>query len=363
VFQSVIKPRLLEAGFRRVRTNFRGLTYRTEWLRELGRAGIRMTLATDSSSKLDTLVAGVKAVGVDYIVSVEGLNEPESRHGCAERNSCWIRPTREHQIRLYNAAKSDPALRSVRVLGPSLKTQNLDFSPGMLGNIDRYMDGFSIHRYPGAEVYPENPEYLSRLSTLLQHLGSSAKPAFITETGYSTTNTSEASEAIYMPRLYLRNFNHGIALTTKFEMLDAGPRRGDTEMNRGYIRHDRSAKPSFVTIKNLIGVLGDRGTRFAPGSLDYSLSGNTANVYRVLLQKRDGTYYLAVWVAKPIRDTNPQAITINVPSSVDSAAVVRPNDGQSWRELSVSGSRVNLNVDEKVSIVRLRGASGRRSTC
>ena len=233
----------------------------------------------------------------------------------------------------------------------------------MLGNIDRYMDGFSIHRYPGAEIYPENPDYLSKLSALLQHLGSAAKPAFITETGYSTTNTSEASEAIYMARLHLRNFNHGIALSTKFEMLDAGPQEWDTEMNRGYIRYDRSAKPSFVTVKNLIAVLQDRGERFSPSDLNYSLSGNTANVYRVLMQKRDGTYYLALWVAKPIKDTNPQAITINVPTSVDSAAVVRPNEGQSWRALGVGGNRVNLYVDEKVSIVRLRVGSGKPSGC
>lgn len=367
-FYRIIKPRLLEAGIRRVRTNFRGLAYVPHHLRELGQAGIRITLATDGSSRLDKLAAGVKAVGPDYIISVEGLNEPESRHGCRDEQSCWVQPTRDHQRELYSAVRSDPALRHIRVLGPSLKTQNLEFSPRMFGNMDRYMEGFSIHRYPGPEIYPENPLYLSQLGVLQRLVASPAKPAFITETGYSTDNTSESSEAIYMPRLYLRNFNHGVVLSTKYELLDARsggehPKGWSPDMNRGYLRYNGTVKPSFTAVKNLIGVLQDRGGRFVPGVLNYSLTGNTANVYRVLTQKRDGTYYLALWVAKPIRDTDPQAITINLPSSVDSAAVVRPNDGQAWRQLGLSGNRVNLYVDEKVSIVRLRGASGQRPSC
>ena len=137
-----------------------------------------------------------------------------------------------------------------------------------------------------------------------------------------------------MPRLYLNNFNHGVAVSSKYELLDNGPQEWSIEMNRGLIRYDRSAKPGFVATKNLIALLSDRGNRFAPGVLNYSLSGNTSNVSRVLMQKRDGSYYLALWVAKPRKDATPQAVTITVPTSVGSAAVAKPNDGQTWRPLA-----------------------------
>ena len=190
-FNSMIKPRLLEAGFRTVRTNAGDINAQPDHIRQLGQAGIRLTLVTDAKTNLDKIVAGIKAIGPNYIASVEGINEPESRSGCDDKQLCWVKPTRDHQMRLYKTLKSDPSLRNILVLGPSLKTQNLDFSPRMLGNIDSYMDGFSIHRYAGPEVYPENSLYFSKLNLLFQY-ASASNPAFITETGYSTSNTSEA---------------------------------------------------------------------------------------------------------------------------------------------------------------------------
>lgn len=361
-FDTLVKPKVLAGGFRVVRSNVRAVNYNTEQLQALGRAGLKITLATDSQTRMDKLVAGLKAVGPSYILSVEGLNEPESRHDCGDADSCWVQPTRDHQMLLYNTVKSDPATRPIRVLGPSLKTQNLDFSPRMLGNIDQFMEGFSIHRYLNPEQYPENRYTMSKLTALFQY-GSPSKPAFLTETGYTSAKTSEASEAVYMPRIYLYNFDHGMALTDKYDLLDLSPDKSNVPLNRGYIRYNRSVKPAFTAVSNLASLVQDRGSRFRPGVLDYTLSGNTANVYKVLLQKRDGTYYLAFWVALPIADTVPQAIAVNLPSSVYAAAVVKPNDGRTWQDIPITDGRIDLMVDEKVTMLRLLNTDGPPSSC
>jgi hypothetical protein len=38
--------------------------------------------------------------------------------------------------------------------------------------------------------------------------------------------------------------------------------------------------------------------------LGFTLSGNLANVHHLLLEKRDGSFYLAIWVEQPSYDVN-----------------------------------------------------------
>jgi hypothetical protein len=231
------------------------------------------------------------------------------------------------------------------------------------------MDGHNMHRYPGANKNPERvgrSGYLDRLATHLRYVGSPNKPAFLTETGYSTNSfgTSEAADAVYMPRLFLYNFNHGLALTSKYELLDTSAQSGggDFEGNFGYIRTNNTPKPAFTAVKNLLALLSDRGPRFRPGSLGYGLSGNTADVYKVLMQKRDGTYYLAMWVARPMQSAAPQVVTLSIPGTINSAAEAKPNENAGWRGLALAGGRINLVLDEKVTIVRL-GSGARPPAC
>ena len=117
---------------------------------------------------------------------------------------------------------------------------------------------------------------------------------------------------------------------------------GDFQGNFGYIRTNNTVKPSFTAVKNLLALLSDRGPRFAPAVLDYRVTGNATNVYKVLMQKRDGTFYLAMWVGRPMQSVTPQAVTVSVPPSINSAAAARPNDGTAWGGLAVAGGQINL---------------------
>jgi hypothetical protein len=189
----------------------------------------------------------------------------------------------------------------------------------------------------------------------------------MTETGYSTRSggTLEAVEAVYMPRMFLRNFNHGLALTSKYELIDEGAASGNTDFegNFGYIRTDNTPKPAYTAVRNLLQLLADPGSRFVPGTLAYGLAGNTADVARVLMQKRNGQYVLALWVALPIEKVVPQAVSLTLPASITTAAVVRPNDSTTWTPVPVTGGQVNLTVDARVLLVRLGDPGAARPVC
>jgi hypothetical protein len=50
-----------------------------------------------------------------------------------------------------------------------------------------------------------------------------------------------------------------------------------------------------------------------PGKLNYTLAGQTQNVNHLLLQKSNGTFYLAIWLAVQSADPDNPSTAYNVP--------------------------------------------------
>ncbi len=141
------------------------------------------------------------------------------------------------------------------------------------------------------------------------------KRSVVTETGYPnyapgatnpaqpTYTLDEATYASYLPRTLLYNFSMGIHRTFVYEFLDQGvPNCGVTtgncnELNYGLIRQDMSEKPAFVALTNLSTITADRGAAFNPGRLSYTLpDASVTYLKHLLLQKRDGTFLMFVWL-------------------------------------------------------------------
>jgi hypothetical protein len=62
------------------------------------------------------------------------------------------------------------------------------------------------------------------------------------------------------------------------------------------LRNDLSEKPSFRAVKNLITILSDKGPSFGPDTLNYVLNGSIEYIRQILFQKRNGDFYLMVWL-------------------------------------------------------------------
>jgi hypothetical protein len=115
-------------------------------------------------------------------------------------------------------------------------------------------------------------------------------------------------------------------------------------------------------LRNTIEILADRGPAFAPTAAAYSLGGDAADVHHLLLQKRDGTYYLALWRATdvwaPASQTDLQApsgrVTLDFERQVTSAASYLPNVSAAPAATLRAGSdRLGLNVGAEATIVKL----------
>jgi hypothetical protein len=361
-----IKSRLAELGVGHIRENLeleRPDQY--EGLNELAGIGVKSTLIlgdpTKGLSKLEEMVSTVKTNLGGAVDAVEGPNEFDTRGG-----PNWATELREYQQRLYGEVKADPSLAALPVIGPSIVRRP---NQEALGDISGMLDYGNIHPYPDGE--PPESNLGSQLGRAAANSG--AKPVFATETGYHTAlnwhgehrPVSEEAMATYIPRLFLEYFNRGVARTFSYELVDEQPDPANAvrESNFGLLRNDLSPKPAFTALRNTIDILEDPGPSFAPESLGYTLGGDRADLHQVLLQKRDGSFYLALWRAGSVWDPAnrtpldpPSApVTLSLNRQVKSAQRYLPNvSAAPVASLPTrAGLPLSVNVGARAVIVRL----------
>jgi hypothetical protein len=306
---------------------------------------------------LKTRLPGVAA-------SVEGPNEYDG-----SGDPAWPEALHAYQKHLYETVKDDPTLSQLPVLGPSL-IDNSAWS--RVGDLSDALEYGNLHPYPGGE--PLRPADLERQLDLVRS-GSGSDPVIVTETGYHNAvnapvppaqpAVSEQAAAIYVPRLLLEHFRVGIERTFLYELIDEHhePSLTDQEQHFGLVRHDLSRKPAFTAVRNLLSLLEDPGPSFAPGSLEFSLKAGQP-VQQLLLQKRDGRFYLAVWrsdaaawskAAKVDLEAPPAAVSVRfgrpadwvrVHSPVESPRAVGTHQGVDTLQLELGAEPLVLEIEE-----------------
>ncbi len=383
--------------------------------------------------KIRDQVKAANAGGVNAVDWVEGPNEPDlfwqktpnedkygygavtyRGQGYAGGDKAIIQGVIAFQKDLYTTFKADPATAGLKIIGPALgKTYGYDVkSPFGPGTLTDFVDYGNFHPYPGGNPFSDRAGY----DTLGWYIGHgtqpsanmdefpyafdiyappfAAKPMACSETGYSTYTggQTEAVQAKYIPRLFCEYFLHGIVRTYLYEFVDAFDNKADRDSNFGLLRHDLTPKPSYTAVKNLLSLLSDKGAgHFQARTLDYALtvrpvmdykelgSGQVVNydrtryVHHLLLQKRDGDFYLLLWHEvsdedggfTPHRVVTPPALptTVALPPSIRAATVYVPNAGMAGTAAPIRGGQLTLNVPDEVMMVRLTSArTGRAKT-
>jgi hypothetical protein len=223
--------------------------------------------------------------------------------------------------------KASPSLRSLPVIGPSLALNN---SERRLGDQERWMDVGNIHPYGGG-LTPSPQHMRSELADA--SIVSGGKPVWATEAGYHNAMrarigqppVSEYVGAVYLLRTFLEHFHDGVRRTFAYELIDEKPDPGerDQEQHFGLLRNDFTPKPAFTALKNLLDLVGPAGDEPRLRPLRLGVSGSDDGVRRLVLQKADGTYLVALWRvnslwnvhtrrADPVR---PRRVTVTLPGA------------------------------------------------
>jgi hypothetical protein len=281
---------------------------------ELTKAGIKLVLVTspthlrggaiDSLPYLDQrpIDSAVARVGAANILAFEGPNEVDNNNEGWGGKTAYGANARAFQRAMYAHVKQ--IAPSVTVLG---LTTTSAAGARAVGDLSAIMDAGTLHPYPDGDT---PSAHLAPMESALSPLNTAKKPWWVTETGYHTSpnatenlyqpGVSELAQAKYVGRIYLDYFAAGIPCTSVYELIDEHDDRSNAEANYGLLFNDGTPKPAYGALKNLLGLLADRGAKFSPGTLDYSLSGATSSIKQSLFEKRDGRFYLVLWNEVPV---------------------------------------------------------------
>jgi len=368
---AMVEQRLRELGIRYIREGVsQGRADVYSRLRQLAADGIHLdAIAGDplqrwSIGTIDQQLDLIESELSGSAISIEGPNEYD-----LQGDANWIAVLRDYTQRLWEGVQSHPKLAGLPVIGPSIVLRE---NMAAAGDLTPWIDYGNTHTYLSGAMPETASIWDGELAAARSNSGS--KPVQVTETGYHNgvngtvgyLPTSEAATGVYMPRLFLNNFSRGIARSYSYELLDQrdDPGRTDIEANFGLLRNDFSKKPAAVAVERLIGLLSDKGAPFAPGDLSYSLEGAPASARQLLLQKRDGSFYLVLWNAVSVwdpalrTDLDPGSVpvTVQLEEPIAAAEVFEPNAAAGAVARSGDTSRLDLALKPTVTVVKLTPA-------
>lgn len=364
-----LRPLTQDLGVRQMRD---GVPYNDDLMRkykELCADGVRFTIITGYEVDIPELPGVLRELGRECITAVAGQNEPDLFKPPSGED--WAVVGRARQQELFATINADPELADIPVLSPS---PAFDFT--RMGSMEGIADRCDIHPYGSyyglttGDGYSSIYRTLERARPLCGDLPLTAtEVGFHTAIDYDTSvdkhfPTSELGASRMMAKAVVSYWNAGITLHHNYELVDQDDDSRNKEGSFGTIRRDLSPKPSFDVMRRLGALLGDRGTgTFTPGSLTFSLAGDTARVETLLAQRADGTYLLLVQSNDPVWDHEARAdvapparevtVTLGRP-----AAVTVHSLGQDSPLATLDGAQVPLTLGPDLQVLEIGGTPG-----
>ncbi len=123
-----------------------------------------------------------------------------------------------------------------------------------------------------------------------------------------------------------------------------------------------SAEPNAIPLVEPYDSISDPGPAVQTGSLAFQLTGPATNLQHTLLQKRDGTFWLALFQeavsydSKAHRDLEvpPQPVTLKLPWRACEVRVYRPNSSAEPTGKFERVDEVKLEVPDEVLLAEIR---------
>lgn len=323
-------------GINHVRDDVRNTTASLARYQTLGSTGNKLTLMLSPKAVPDVDGAlGALAPLASIIDTIEGANEinvtPPAYAGYT-----GVPAAQAYQKKLWSSSKGNASFANTSQLaqftyGPVVVNPE---GPGVA-------DVSNVHLYP---LLKQPPFYTIAMAA--KTLGVPAHKIYITEFNYPTSvdagkGVNETTQAKYMLDGVFDATKIGFLRTYIYEVMDEGTVLSNQEFNFGLFHYDGTAKLAATAVHNLTQILGTGVTNppqsFTPGALTYSIAQKLtlaymdANLYHLLLQGPNGTFYLVLWAepplysgTTPIAPPAPHPVTISFPSTHSDIQVFDP---------------------------------------
>jgi hypothetical protein len=331
-------------------------TFQYQNAETLGKAGIKADWLMDFNNSA-TIISSAYENAPDATEEFEGPNEDDAEAGA---------PLLAFMQLLNATVRGNPATAAMTIIGPSF-TQVSSYATQ--GNLSSLINFGNTHDY-FATFNPETPPYggsfyhcggygSMQFDMCLAQMVSVNEPVISTETGYASgTGLSDAIIGRYELRSLFQSLSLGIAKTYLYELVD-----DPSSENYGLLTDSFSPRPAYTAIQNVLLLLKDVSFP-QPGKLNYTLAGQTQNVDHLLLQKSNGTFYLAIWLAVKSADPQnpstaynvaPQNIILgtNTPIAEATTYVLDDSGNMTSSSTELTNGSLPIAVTDRVTLIAL----------
>ena len=320
--------------------------------RALAQDGLRFTYITSTALDQSKLHQWAQCVG-PALEAYEGLNEYDISHPSSD--SSWVQTLQTSQRSLYRDVKSDPTLRDLTVVGPSVTSES---AARQVGDLSNAMDVGNAHEYFSGHE-PETSGFGSdgygsiAWNRTMAASVSGTKPIAVTETGYPSAgdphSVGDTLQAAYLPRLLLEQFAAQTPRTYDYELFDEG---GPPFGHYGLVDHNFHPKPAYTALASLIALLREPAQPSVASArrVSFRLSGDTDELQHIALARSDGSYDLILW-----RSTPGESLIVVTPASEDRTTAVYQfhNDQHFVLAPGLVRTPLSVSVRDQVTIVRI----------
>jgi len=330
---------------------------------QLGQLGID-SLFYDSVGQSAALIESYPTTMAQCFAGYEGPNEYD-----ISGVTNWAPPLLAQVELLSNAERGPNESPRYPVIGPALvEYDQAGFST--LGNISPYIDYGNVHDYPAGHnpgtagwggLDAEGHAYGSIPWNIDQAaIDAPGLPYYATETGYTNDLTDpngvpQSVSAVYMPRLVLEHWRAGFTRIFLYELASEGGQ------DYGLMTSTWEKKPAYTALANLLIFLYDKGYTFTPTSLNYGIAGGDSNLHQLLMQRHDGTFFLALWLEESSYNTTtetavtvaPETITVQLPAGSQKLDYTWDATGAMTQSKPATTNPFNMTITDKLQILEV----------
>ncbi len=322
-------------------------------------------LPQSNQTDWDTYFTMTGGVPGQYLIAFEGCDEADT--GAAVGYAETLQQAATYQQTVWAGAQQYGLPCIQMSFGQGFNTNPNQGNYGAVGDQGAYANYGNGHLFPGTS--PMAAGHLPTTITLCG-LATPNKPAAITEFGWGQTpssaynSCSQTTAAAYILEFIFDAFSLGCPYYVWYSLID------DTSgASIGLFTNTGTARKSAIAVKNLFTLLTDTGANaltFSPGKLNYSLANfppvsNGVGGYSKLLQRSDGSFWLALWNEQVLNSTADGSdiavanvsITLTLGTTATSITVYDPSVSTTPVQSASNVSALAISLPARVILVKI----------
>jgi hypothetical protein len=274
---------------------------------------------------------------------VEGGDEEDDSLPAAVGNSLWNSAQVQQQVYAMGQELGLPVINMSFGAGWTA-ANGWQGDYGLVGDLSAIADYGNVHIYPNPGQTPDDAiQQLNALSPL----AASGRPVIATEIGWSSSSFNEGNIAQYVVDAAFDGIKDGDASMYYYALFN------DMSGNYGLMNSDGSPTAAGTALHDLTTLLADTGSA-GSGALDVSLSGNVDADNTLLIQKSDGSDWLALW--DETADTH--GVTVTLDSNAQQILVFDPVTGTSAIDGADNTNSITVSLGQDPLLIEVIPGGG-----